>query len=217
MVEYKSVEILNGRSKIYSWLASFYLSEPNDELLKAASEPKLIEALTLLFQQQRSKEALHILPHLNKGSIEDIKNEFYSLFLIPIRGKYIPMYESCFREKIGDKYGNLWGKVTEEVQKFYRKTGFKAIFPTNVYAPDHIGIELAFMSKMCQEELRYINACNLEEARKMRNAQKAFLKDHLLTWIDDFLKKVINSPIANFYKHIAALTLEFVHLDLKLI
>ncbi len=211
-----ALAVTKGRLRIYAWLANYYLFEPNDELLRI-TDPKIVKPLTLIFANRPSKEALTIILQINESSIQEIRDEFNSLFLVPIRGRYIPPYESCFRERIGDRYGNLWGKVTEDVQKFYRETGFNIILPPNIYAPDHIGLELAFLSKLCEVELGYLKTCNVEEARRKRDIQRAFLKDHLSTWINDFSKDVIRSPSSNFYKNIAKLTADFVHLDLELI
>ena len=211
-----ALAVTRGRLRIYAWLANYYLFEPNDELLRI-TDPKITKPLTLIFGSRASKEALTTILQINESSIQEMRDEFHSLFLIPIRGRYVPPYESCFRERIGDRYGNLWGKVTEDVQKFYREAGFNITLPSNIYAPDHIGLELAFLSKLCEVELSYLTICNIEEARKKRDVQRAFLKDHLSTWVNDFSKDVVRSSSSNFYKNIAKLTADFVHLDLELI
>lgn len=211
----KEVTIAKGRSKSYSWLASFYLFEPTHELLKTLLEPNLLKAFALIFNEHYAKKAFLTLSSIANKNIEAIKDEFYSLYVVPLRGIYVPPYESCFREKNGKEFGNLWGKTTEDVLKFYHKVGFEVFYPRYVFAPDHIGLELTFMSELCSKEAKELKNGNISKAKEMKRIQLIFLRNHVLNWILDYASKIENSQRSKFYKQVAFLTKSFIQKDYK--
>jgi TorA maturation chaperone TorD len=212
----KKGDIAKGRSKVYSWLASFYLFEPTHELLKTLLEPNLLKALALIFNEQRARKALLTISYIPHGDVEAIKDDFYSLFVVPVRGIYVPPYESCFRERGGQEFGSLWGETTEDVLKFYHEAGFQVSYPRYVFAPDHIGLELAFMSELCSKEAEELENGNASKAMEVRRTQLTFLRSHVLSWIFDYVSK-IESSHSRLYRQVALLTKSFIQKDHKIL
>lgn len=211
------VALTRGRERSYSWLASFYLAEPNCETLKALSEPRLREGLALIFNDQPSTVALSALTSFTQDAVEGAKDEFYSLFVVPLRGTYIPPYESCFRERSGAGYGSMWGKTTEEVLQSYHRAGFEVSYPRYVFAPDHIGLELTFMSELCSKEVKALNSSDEKGAEESRAAQSDFLRNHILEWVPHHASATRASSASKLYKYVSFLTEIFVHKDCELL
>ena len=70
---------------------------------------------------------------------------------------------------------------------------------------DHIGLELDFMHKLC--EMTQEKAENADEAGlvEILKGQKVFLDEHLLRWVSDWTKDVVESAETDFYKGMAQL------------
>jgi len=204
------------KEALYSLFASLYLSPPTAEQLKILSNPEAMEVFALLVKDEPQTIALkELTSHINKASIEDIRNEFNSLFVVPNKGSYVPPYESCFREKRGGNIGNLWGETTADVAKFYREAGYETQNPSGVFAPDHIGVEFAFVAKLCSDRLRCLENHDSQKANRIEVLRKSFLEQHLSRWFEDFSNALSISHSSFFYKHLTRLATQLVFSDLK--
>jgi len=202
---------------MYSWLASLYLRAPTAELLQPFADPKALSVLTSVFHDTICQTVLKKLAaHIKQTRLEDLKEEFDALFVVPSPRSYVPPYESCFREKRGNTMGRLWGETTADAARCYREAGYEAKNLPGIFAPDHIGIELAFIAKLCANELKLIEKNNnLEQAKKIKELRKLFLREHISKWIEDFTKAVNDSTASFFYKDLSTLTARIVYLDLN--
>ena len=104
-----------------------------------------------------------------------------------------PPYESYYKEK-----GKVMGQCTMEVLHYYRQEGME-VSDDFKDAPDHIVLETNFLSELCRAEYEIEEMGQKEMARKKRQKQRLFLRDHLLTWSKTFLKHVEESAEINFY------------------
>lgn len=81
--------------------------------------------------------------------------------------------------------------------------------------PDHIAVELTFMSVLCLKEA-YALFHGLAEPREVScEAQRTFLGDHLGRWAWTFVEGVEAAPATPFYRAAAALLREFVAEDCR--
>lgn len=212
-----SIIPITEKEALYSWFASLYLHAPTAQLREPFKNPQTLSMLTHVFQDEPYRAAIkELAAYIDNASIEDLKVEFNSLFVVPNKRRYVPAYESCFREKHGDEMGNLWGETTADVTRYYREAGYEATNLQGIFAPDHIGVELAFIAKLCADELQLIeNNNDSEQTKKIEELRKSFLREHISKWIEDFSKAVNALPSAFFYKNFSTLTAHMIHSDLK--
>jgi len=207
---------VKNKEAMYSWFASFYLHAPSPKLLQPLLDPVVLSLFTRVFHEEECRKTLsELIEYVERNRCRDFISEFNILFLVPARKGYVPPYESCFREKKGDDLGNLWGETTAEVARFYRDVGYEVKNLQGIFAPDHIGVELAFIAKLCADELHFLENDNLDKSKEIENLRKSFLKEHICYWIEDFSKAVGASSCSSFYKYLNALTMRLICLDLR--
>jgi len=211
------IAVANGRRTIYSWLSNFLIAQPTSRWLKSVLEESLVNSLSAVFSDRQSNASLTaIVSALTQRNVDELRSEFESLFVVPIYGTYTPPYESCFREKYGETYGNLWGNAAEELSRLYLMAGFGIEYPPHIFAPDHLGLELAFMSKLCAEELEALRCDDDKKISETRRSQQLCL-EHIRAWVSDFALAVKSCAPASMYSHVVVLVDLFTRQDYGLI
>lgn len=105
-------------------------------------------------------------------------------------------YESVFRHPSG----LLGGPVTEAVAQTYRQYPFS---PPAAAAPDHIGVQLAFLAFLCAA-----SASGAEtDSPQAQTAQRHFLQTRLLPWLPPLVVSLRRQPLP-FYQAVGDLLLE---------
>lgn len=73
---------------------------------------------------------------------------------------------------------------------FYQAFGVK-LNPEIKDRPDHLGVELEFMQVLARKEAYCLQRAGTEEQLQIcRDAQRAFLSDHLAPWVQSFARRV---------------------------
>lgn len=162
------------RAKLYKLFSSLFVQEPSDEMLV---------------------EIKNIFGMRFNDTLYEIKIDFAHLFS-ETSGRLLP-YESLYNYPLGDK-PRLWGKATEEVQKFFRSAGLTIDEEIDII-PDHLSAELLFMSYLVESGL-------IER-------QKRFLGEHLLVWIPEYCFEIQRHAQTTFYKEVATLLKELIVSD----
>ena len=135
----------------------------------------LIEAFSALLTRELDGETLRVLDPLRPILEEMLRpspwrldpqwlaSEYADVFIINV-----PPYESAF---LGPN-ARLWDIPAFEVWGHYLEHGYKPdLARARVVAPDHIGLELAFLSIL------------LRDVPRTREAVDEFLSMHLLRWV----------------------------------
>lgn len=166
--------INDSRANTYRMLAGLFLKEPDIDILNT-----LQTDLDMTF----------------KDSPEDIAADFNNIFA----GQEDPLVpnESLYHYPLADK-PRLWGKATEEVQKFYKGAGVM-LYEEMGLLPDHISVELLFMSY-------------LAENGKLE-LQTHFLSEHIMQWVPQYCTDIADLALTTFYKEIAEITKNFILSD----
>ncbi len=215
----ETISLIKGRMRIYLWLSKFYLEKPSLKSLKRLLNPDILNAILPIYKKE-GRESVNLLRELSirldKKVAEGLLNEYNRLFVVPIRGIYVPPYESCFRERKGDRpndFGDLLGATTFDVANFYKIAGYD-YKKDSLIAPDHIGLELAFLGRLCKDELEAVEQNEYEKAYMIRALESVFLREHLLRWLPEYVSALMKSN-SNFYRYIAIITEIFALKDLK--
>lgn len=195
------------RAKAYGFLSWTYLQVPEMELVTKAlselsfhTESKGMKALHEFFSQNkhRSPEELH----------EDLMVEYARLFRGLRHGHGpLPPYESVWRGE-----GRVMGASTTDVVEMYGEANVE--LAANIREPpDHIGIELGYLSHLCDAEADAWKTGDVKGAVKCLRMEQQFLRDHIDRWVLNFCQQIAESDRTGFYRGIAIVTKEFLAAD----
>jgi TorA maturation chaperone TorD len=164
----------NERARLYKLFSTLVMKEPSEETLL-----QIREIFRMKFDETPN----------------EIREDFASIFLRP--DLHLSPHESLHNYPLGET-PRLWGLATEEVQAFYRSTGLMLDEEADLI-PDHLGVELLFMSYLIENDLT--------------DHQKEFMEEHLLPWIPEYCDEVRKHAGTTFYRELAILLKEFVVSD----
>lgn len=164
------------RSEIYKLFAGLFLKEPDDEMLLQFKE---------MFKMKFNETP------------QEIRTDFRQLF--SVHGAKVKPYESFYNYSIGER-PSLWGRTSGDVMSFYRAEGLDiGVEPAPV--PDHLSVELVFMSYLVEKGL-------VEQ-------QKKFLEEHLAKWVPNCCYDITLHAKTAFFKEISDLLKELLRSDLE--
>jgi TorA maturation chaperone TorD len=209
---------LEARTFAYDILKCAFLQEPSTEFITYLIEGEIVQAFPFIDSCAALAEATdRIVQYLKDPGVLSGKNyerlhwDYTRMFIGPANLP-APPWESVYR----DADHLHFSKETLDVRNAYRKYNLlSADFGRE--PDDHIGLELDFMHKLCEkakEKARIADKTGLVEILK---DQKAFLDEHLLRWVPDWTRDVVNSAETDFYRGMGLLLDAFLKLDCKLI
>ncbi|MDP1826148.1 MAG: molecular chaperone TorD family protein [Archangium sp.] len=82
-------------------------------------------------------------------------------------------------------------------------------------APDHLGLELEVMAVLCAKEAEALEAGNTPAVGAVRQVQREFLDEHLLTWAPLYLFAARRNARTLLYREGAEATLQYLFTDLE--
>lgn len=192
-------ETAEGRSHVYHLLANLYLKEITPEVLTLLEDKELIDVLVGL-----GLELNQLLPDTNQEKLlNELSEEYAALFIVS--GGILP-YESA-RLK-----GLLCQEPTSEVEDFYRRCGLIVREDCHVL-PDHLGMELEFMSYLARKESEAWKKGDERAASRWFRHQREFFTNHITMWVFDFLVDLMSCTLHPFYREIGRLTQRFLETE----
>lgn len=90
------------------------------------------------------------------------------------------------------------GELVGELEREYSLAGVKVSTKDN-QPPDHVSVELEYMSFLCDQEAADWEAGNAGAALDMINRQLRFLEHHLSLWIPSLARMAAKREEANHY------------------
>jgi TorA maturation chaperone TorD len=204
--------LLSGLTLVYKLFQSVFGNEPSKEQLKILCSQASREALEL-FGDEACSDYMQSLKVFNafciqyenqpEATLEELQSEYTRLLLGPEKLPAYP-WESVYvtKERL------LFQKSTLEVRDCYRAFGFiPAEYPH--VADDHIALELDFLGRLSEMAEKASNQNEKEEVIRFLEAQKDFMRRHLLNWVPDFARQMQQSKTNVFYPNAAILLSEF--------
>ena len=193
------------RADIYRLLAVCYYS-PTQALLEENCCEALAASLSLLAPEAAAQATA--AARLSTGpSMETLAVEHARLFLGPFQ-LVAPPYGSYY---LDDKK-TVMGDSTAGVEAFYTFCGLH--LADDFYElPDHVTVELEFMSFLAFSQHQAEAAANSDESKRLVELQREFLGKFLLPWLQPFTAAVISDGEAPFYQAIATCTAAFINAD----
>jgi TorA maturation chaperone TorD len=95
------------------------------------------------------------------------------------------------------------------VRDFLAQAGY-VVLPESGELPDHISVELAFMSELAQREAEAARAGDRKTAECAASLQRRFMDEHLGRWAGCFAGEVRGAASTSFYRSMAALLAGFI-------
>jgi len=202
------VEYTFARARLYALLSRVYYTAPNPAFIEFILQMPFDECDIPQPTRDGFNSIRSVISSLPKDSVTlRLASEFTRLFRGIRQGDIPPPYESVYRE------GVCFGKTTEQVVKEYTDFGVKPKEASE--PPDHISLELGFMSYLCMKEADARRANRCDEVLKVLKGERRFLEEHLLSWVGDFFKNVRESDRTGYYRAWVDLTEGWLLFDLK--
>ena len=193
-----NIEKALARKELYHWLSAvLYKPEEDffeDDFIKILAEINDILAYGL---EDRIAELEHSLKEkdLNLG---DLLVEYSHLFVGPA-SLLAPPYGSYYLDG-----GRVMGNSTMQVINFYRTCRMELLGDFKDL-PDHIAVEINFMSHLCDFEAQALQQGDRDVAEALLQRQGLFLINHIVPWLHGFTKRVQSETSLSFYKIAAAI------------
>ncbi|GAM09110.1 putative dimethyl sulfoxide reductase chaperone [Geobacter sp. OR-1] len=192
------------REDAYRLLAACYYP-PTKELL----EENCCALLAVLLDQaipdaaQCAREAEQTMG----ADLEPLMVEHARLFIGPFH-LVAPPYGSLYL----DDARTVMGESTARVAAFYQSCGLRLADDFHEL-PDHIAVELEFLSYLAHEEREAVVMDNRDEVDRLAGLQREFLATYLLPWLEPFTRAIIDDGESPFYQAVARCTAAFVNAD----
>ena len=192
-----------ARINIYALVSRLLMNEVDETLLELITKDENILSFFPSFQKWDKRKNMS-----SKDLIETQLNvDFTNLFLLHL----IP-YESFYRRE--DQQMETGGD--NPVQVLYNAFDFVVeLDKARVMSADHIGVELEFMHKLCDSELKALEDGEEKIAGEIADIQYGFLKEHLLEWAPMYLLNVKSEAGTALYFDVADLAIEFMLSDFE--
>lgn len=205
-----TLEMAQLRQALYRFLGMLFLYPDEIRLAKVRTAAgELLEAREIweafdfapLLQQ-----LLTALVGLNEEAAEQLEEEYNHL----IRVKPVaPPYESFYL----DPEGQARGMIASQLEVEYACTGL-ALASSLQDMPDHIAVELEFVSFLCAEEVQARETDNEADNIQVRIRQRAFLSGHMVKWFPQFARRITDAAPESLYSVIVATAYAFLRFDL---
>ncbi len=209
-------DVMQKQQTIYTFLQGIYEKElpkkPINEMPKKM-KPLLAAIETLSNSESRKavKELIEFTDSIPQQDIDALETTLaadYARLFLSINKVPPHPSESTYRE------GVMMQHQRDEVLKTY--WSFEISAKKEFTEPeDHIATELSFMAFLCNKAKDALNSGDNKEAKRCIRAQKDFLEMHLAKWVPGLVRDILNNARTPFYKGIAALTKEFIEMNLS--
>ncbi len=104
----------------------------------------------------------------------------------------------------------IQGRTLADIGGFYRAFGLEVAVRER---PDHLALELEFMSVLAYKEALAIESGRTEEMALCREAQKRFLEAHLGRWAGLFVQSLAQQSQSKFYLNLGEALREFIEAE----
>lgn len=212
------LNIMAARAFAYAFLSRSLWDEPSKEYFEVLIEDELLSSFPFIDESALIKEGVDNITFflrdpnlLSQDGVEAGKGEYNRLFFGFEKELRVSPYESVNLSP--DKL--VFQKETMAVREAYAKYELR---PKKFQREpdDHIGLELEFMQKLCEQCLKDIRASRFHKAKRVMRDQLSFLEDHLLKWAPALGQKITDTATSDFYRGAGRILTGFLLADKEL-
>jgi TorA maturation chaperone TorD len=197
----------------YDLLARLYLHGPQalrPECLPAVGS--LLEALGHTNADWPSRIGELLSLHEQPVELERAQRDYMRAFVVPVPGHYVPPYASVYLDD-----GVLWGESTFRILRLYGTEGLSwkraASGRTDgaswITAPDHIGVEFAFLALATRR--RHRGPAEVKRQQRLT----WLLGDHMDRWLPGYNGALIGAGAGPALEGWTAWAVDLTHSDLE--
>ena len=211
----EAAELAHLRGHVYRLLSQCFF-HANKDMVTSIKNGSLVQVLKMTLGTMgdvRVDQAIELLEGFSgkcyECSLADVSSELnieYNRLFVGPGHLPSPPYESIYLTKNEEnKDGLVMGDSTLDAKNQYLSAGI-TLSEDFTDLPDHIGVELDFMSWLCFQESSKLENEEYEGVTEIVNKQFDFLTNHLDNWITPFTHAIIHSTNLDFYKGLARMT-----------
>ena len=213
--------IILSRTYFFQVLHVLFGQKPTEAILRAFFDSCSLDSLRNLGSISSSGAAAQYMTCLNKlesfgrGCLDEdndclgaLLRDYTGLFVGP-HALAAPPWELVY--KTGERLLFQPGIVV--LKELYASEGCEPVDQDSV-SYDHIAIELDFMRFLSEKSLDAADSDSLELVRLL-SVQKAFISEHLISWLPDYCSDLSAAAKLPFYPLAAALALNYLSVDLE--
>jgi DMSO reductase family type II enzyme chaperone len=196
-----------ARSRVYRFLGTAFL--PPEERLTGY----LVEAQETAGYLPYDEASLHVAIEEMASTLENTSREGLRTTYRRIFGHTIseecPLYETQY----GGGHIFQQTQILGDIAGFYRAFGLEVSDETKE-RPDHLSIELEFMSTLTHKEAHALAQGWEERVGMCREAQVTFIDEHIGRWVPLFAKR-LGERVDGFYRALAGVISIFIDLETR--
>ncbi|RME07852.1 MAG: hypothetical protein D6803_02805 [Anaerolineae bacterium] len=188
--------------RLFAWLFLYPDDERLELLRRGAAE--LLENTPLwegMAYAGGLQNVLATLAAMTPEQAEALRKEHMRLFVVK---PLAPPYESFYVAPDAEARG--W--VTVQMQRLYARHGLKMGELNEL--PDHLAVELEFLSWLFEQEADAQERSNMEQAGAMQEECENFLNRHLRRWLPALAEKVRQGAPDGVYVPVMGALLDFI-------
>ena len=203
-------ELTAQRSAVYRLLARLYRVEVDEEFLAELKTMRFPAATGNTAVDTGYRTIATYLSGADAHAITDLAVDYVRAFI----GHGIDAYSAAypFESVYTSPDGLMMQEAYTQVRTLYHAARF-AKDPAFPEPEDHLAVELAFMARLCEQAAGALRAGEGQAAEDLLGGQLAFLRDHLLRWIEPFAADACASAETGFYAHLATFTETYLKAD----
>ncbi|RME47462.1 MAG: hypothetical protein D6795_14085 [Deltaproteobacteria bacterium] len=201
------MEVILFRQCVYKLLASLFL-DPTEE--RVARIKGLCAHLTNMLDMEeiseRYREALFPFLERISGAVFDrsLREEFVALFIADLE-RFCAPYEGAHVN------GSPEYTIPLPILLLEREYAREGLLAARNELPDHVAVELEFLSYLCGKEITAAQEGGDRE--RIAEAQRRFIERHLALWFPSFARMVAQKT-DTLYKEVVRFADTFLRLDL---
>ncbi len=202
------IELVESRADMYRFLATVYSYQPLKDIARMIKDKTFLDVIP-----SDEGEGFKLLRKFvidsakSKNLVDELEVEHTGLFVLPGDKNFRP-YESVYVDP--DKF--LGGRVTKEVEKFYKRAGVE--FTPKIDEPaDYIAVEFEFLYVLCGKEAEAWRTNKKGTALAYLKVERDFIQNHLAKWVFEFCDDLLKRARLDFFKGTALITKEYVEIE----
>ncbi len=176
------------------WLHSLIEEDVFSEIPLGQDQPEVRRGQNLLLEWSRREKN-----DRTGKTFEDLRADYTRLF-IGIDSIPAPLWESVhFNDE-----RMVFQEQTMQVRAWYRKFGLQV---ENLHhePDDHVGLEMAFLSHLAKLGLEAIEGQNPAALKCLLDAQRDFLREHMLKWIPQWCDQVEKHASTDYFRGLSCI------------
>ncbi|MDR1183437.1 MAG: molecular chaperone TorD family protein [Coriobacteriales bacterium] len=204
---------VNGaRMQGYRLLSSLYLKELTSEQIEAL---RTLNTSTVESEDTLMAEGLTNMRRFVKGVLGNIRQELaadYAYAILAAAPQSDKRFATPFESVFTSPEGLLMQDARDGVYRYFCEEHLEV--PQGLDIPeDHLAFLFDFMAQIIGRQSKAISTQDMAEAERSADVQIAFLREHLLNWIDEYCDVLGCVAQTGFYKGVSQVTRSWVHGD----